>query len=76
MDSESFPSICLQELAFSLILRNKNTNWYDKLELVAINKNNQRNVSIKNAPINVWHAGYDVRDNTSELLIKEKAKRE
>jgi transposase InsO family protein len=65
----------VRKILREMFLRNKNTTWYDKLEIVAINKNNQRNSSIKNAPVNVWHPGYDVRDNTSELLIKEKAKK-
>ena len=65
----------VRKILREMFLRNKNTTWYDKLEIVAINKNNQRNSSIKKNPFNVWHPGYDVRDNTSELLIKEKAKK-
>jgi hypothetical protein len=57
-----------------MFLRNNNTTWYDKLELVAINKNNQKNATIKNPPIAVWHPGYEVSENnTSEALIKERA---
>ena len=65
----------VRKILCEMFLRNKSTTWYDKLEIVAINKNNQRNSSIKNSPVNVWHPGYDVRDNTSDLLIKEKAKK-
>ena len=64
----------IRKILREMFLRNNNTIWYDKLELVAKNKNNQKNSTIKNPPIAVWHPGYNVfEDNTSEAFIKERA---
>jgi len=66
---ENFNGI-LRKMIREGFIRTQTLNWIDHLSDYLINRNNSKQTTIKNLPINIWRAGVDKMDELTEEIKK------